>query len=434
MLRLPWYPSLALLLALPLVACQEEPALGDTGEARDTGTEADADTDADTDTDTDADTDTDTDADTDSDTEGPNLLANPGFESGWDGAWSVYPADLSNYALPYTGEPLYNSTETFTALVGARSLKLWGRYTGGPNSTPVYQEFTVSAGTTYTLSGSAWVHHDDPITAAGTYAHLSLKFFDDAYHNYGANESERITPTSPTDMWIDLEVTGRVPVGATKVQAVVEYWQCMGDTSGACYDQNGSVYFDGLRFSEVLGGDTDGIDTDGTDTGTPAYGTADPGSWVYLTGSTLSNTAPPFTSVLVPSHTSRYPDVLPPDPALVATRVVTGLTGTYDGGATEFVMTIDAGVGVGEALQVQIAYDFDGDGTDDRTEIYDSFAMDDEPGWEHYLERTGITVEAGSAFADFVDGTVTVSIWKAHAGDGAPAYYEEGASFVNLPY
>ena len=37
-----------------------------------------------------------------------------------------------------------------------------------------------------------------------------------------------------------------VPVGATKVQAATEFWQCKGEAAGTCVDGNGAVYFDDL--------------------------------------------------------------------------------------------------------------------------------------------------------------------------------------------
>jgi hypothetical protein len=90
------------------------------------------------------------------------------------------------------------------------------------------------------------MHHDDPLTASHTFAYLSLKYFDDAYNYYGSSDSDHFDVTDPSDLWTLLSVTGTVPAGATKVQAAIEYWQCYGDTTYACWDGNGAVYFDDL--------------------------------------------------------------------------------------------------------------------------------------------------------------------------------------------
>jgi len=84
---------------------------------------------------------------------------------------------------------------------------------------------------------------EDAIGATDTYGFLALKYFDDSYSYYGMDESAHITYGSTTDSWTELTVTGTVPSGATKVQAVVEFMHCVGGSS--CYT-GGSVYFDGL--------------------------------------------------------------------------------------------------------------------------------------------------------------------------------------------
>lgn len=175
-----------------------------------------------------------------------SLLANDGFEGGWNGDWLIYPASLANYAIVHTGDPLYNSPDLFTALAGTQSLKVYGQWTGTQNETPIYQEFAATAGDTLTFNGYAWMHHDDPLVATHTYAYLSLKYFDNSYNYYGSDDSVHFDANSPVDTWTWLEVVGTVPAGATKVQPAIEYWQCFGDTSGACWDGVGAVYFDEL--------------------------------------------------------------------------------------------------------------------------------------------------------------------------------------------
>ena len=90
------------------------------------------------------------------------------------------------------------------------------------------------------------MHHDDPLTAAHTYAYLSLKYFDNNYTFYGSSDSALFDVNQPVDTWTLLTVYGTVPAGATKVQAAIEFWQCAGQSGGACFDGNGAVYFDDL--------------------------------------------------------------------------------------------------------------------------------------------------------------------------------------------
>ena len=173
-------------------------------------------------------------------------LANGDFENGADGSWLIYPSNLTNYSYESTGSLLYNSTDTFTAYDGITSLKVYGQWSGYANETPIYQEFAASAGDSFTFSGYAWMHHDDPLTAAHTYAYLSLKYFDNNYTFYGSSDSALFDVNQPVDTWTLLTVYGTVPAGATKVQAAIEFWQCAGQSGGGCQDGNGAVYFDDL--------------------------------------------------------------------------------------------------------------------------------------------------------------------------------------------
>jgi len=212
----------------------ESGVAGDTGDTSDTGDTGDT-------------------SDTgDTGTTPANLLANPGFESGVTGAggWMVFPGDRTNYYAMPTGEVLYASTDTFTAYAGTTSLKLYGVWNGTSNETPIYQEFAATAGEVYTLSAQAWMHSDDPVLASHTYGTLTIKFFDDSYNFYGGFDSAHFGAGDAVDTWTPLTVTATVPDGATKVQACVELWQCAGDTSGACWDGNGAVYFDDVSFTK----------------------------------------------------------------------------------------------------------------------------------------------------------------------------------------
>ena len=245
-------------LGLTLLGCGDKDDVEDTGETgeveadadtdADSDTDTDTDTDADSDADADADTDADTDADADTDVEPENLLTNPGFEEDGNG-WAIYPTELTNYGFVATGDGMYPDNATFTANEGSKSFKIYGRFdTGNETETPYYQEFAATAGDTYTFSGKAMMHVEDDILETRTYAVLWLKYFDDSYTWFG-NDASTVVITAGTalDTWQDIEVTGTIPDGATKVQAAIEYFHCTGVTDGSCYDRGG-VYFDDMLF------------------------------------------------------------------------------------------------------------------------------------------------------------------------------------------
>uniref|UniRef100_A0A4Y8Q1N3 Uncharacterized protein n=1 Tax=Paenibacillus athensensis TaxID=1967502 RepID=A0A4Y8Q1N3_9BACL len=94
---------------------------------------------------------------------------------------------------------------------------------------------------------------------------------------------------------------------------------------------------------------------------------------------------------------------------------ITGLNGTYQsGGTTNFNLYVDAGTGVGNGVQVQIVYDFHGDGTLVKTETYNYFATDPVTGWELYNQTRNISPSFSSgSFTNMVNGKITVKVWNA---------------------
>lgn len=103
-------------------------------------------------------------------------------------------------------------------------------------------------------------------------------------------------------------------------------------------------------------------------------------------------------------------------------------------GATLFRLLCEANSDFGQATQLQLVYDFNGDGTSVRTELYNTFPTDNVPGFETYSEQRGLWSSKGG-FANFVGGTITARIWK----DFQPmpqfnSYYQEGTSYLLLPY
>ena len=95
--------------------------------------------------------------------------------------------------------------------------------------------------------------------------------------------------------------------------------------------------------------------------------------------------------------------------------LATGLNGTYEaGGRTQFTVFLDAFAFAGTAAQARISYDFDGNGTWDRTETYRYYAVNNVTGWEQHTEtlRSGLLAATG-AFADLRNGAVRLELWSA---------------------
>src|ERR1041384_3599246 len=102
-----------------------------------------------------------------------------------------------------------------------------------------------------------------------------------------------------------------------------------------------------------------------------------------LTGGALSQAAGTnAVSDSIPSAGGANHDGTPTNPVIYT---LSGVNGTYDSTlATAFNLYVDAGTAVGNGQQVQVQYDFTGDGTWDRTETYNYYATDPVVGWELY--------------------------------------------------
>ena len=92
------------------------------------------------------------------------------------------------------------------------------------------------------------------------------------------------------------------------------------------------------------------------------------------------------------------------------------LTGTYNSGSTEFVLSVDAGTSIANGPQMRVSYDFDGDGSFDRVETFAYFPADSANGSEGYTHLQGLDSERGD-FDNFAGGSIRVEIWNA-IGEG----------------
>ena len=120
-------------------------------------------------------------------------------------------------------------------------------------------------------------------------------------------------------------------------------------------------------------------------------------------------------------------------PHATSTFSVTGVTAGFKAGqATDFALKVDAGALVGDALQMAVSYDFNGDGNVDRLEAWHYFATDNTTGWETYGSHSGLMSATGAAMQNSAGGTVTVALWTALGTH--PVQVDLAASSLSLPF
>jgi endoglucanase Acf2 len=95
---------------------------------------------------------------------------------------------------------------------------------------------------------------------------------------------------------------------------------------------------------------------------------------------------------------------------------IAGVSGTYNAAAqTGFAVFVDAGTNPGEGAQMEVTYDFDGTGTNVRTELYNFFPTNAAADYENYNNGQGLTSSTGT-FTNMRNGTVTIKLWDALPG------------------
>jgi endoglucanase Acf2 len=116
-----------------------------------------------------------------------------------------------------------------------------------------------------------------------------------------------------------------------------------------------------------------------------------------------------------------------------ARYTLSGVTAAYDAAkAAHFALQADAGARVGDGVQVSLAYDFNGDGTIERTETYAYFATDAAAGYETYRDTQGLKSVTGAPMASLIGGSVTVTVWNAIGNHDT--HLDLAASTLDLPF
>ncbi|WP_432993849.1 glycosyl hydrolase [Dactylosporangium sp. CA-233914] len=94
------------------------------------------------------------------------------------------------------------------------------------------------------------------------------------------------------------------------------------------------------------------------------------------------------------------------------TYQVCGISGSPNGGATQFAFHVDAGTTVGQGIQARVSYDFTNTGSYGRVETYRYFATDPIVGTEQYTQAAGLASSSGTLSA-MSNGCVRLELWNA---------------------
>ena len=90
-----------------------------------------------------------------------------------------------------------------------------------------------------------------------------------------------------------------------------------------------------------------------------------------------------------------------------------GLSGEFLESQFEFVLPVDSGRSVANAVQARLSYDFDGSGSYDRVTTFGYFATNDVEGVEEYRSSAVGSRSEGADFRAFVGGSAKLEVWSA---------------------
>lgn len=276
-----------------------------------------------------------------------NRLANPGFELGetwWrDGG-------APNHAWVQTGDAIYGSSNTFTALEGERALKIWGLYAGAvPNDSEHGLTLTdLTPGDRHRFSVQALMASPDVLTG-GTQAVAFLRFTNASGGLITEVLSEPIDGDRAADAWHTLSVEATVPdtavAGALGVRFTLPDWSATGAVylDEAAWTSTGTGAVAGERllvWNDEFDGDR-----------------IDPDKWTHevLAPYTYNNELQGYT---VSPHNSRVEDgqlvitalADPVTGTVTSARLNTSGKGDWRYGRIEGLLQVPAGVGTWPAL------------------------------------------------------------------------------------
>jgi glucosylceramidase len=179
-------------------------------------------------------------------------------------AWTIFGNPTGNVSV--SGEEAFN---------GDNSLKLYGQFTGAPNTSGVYQGISVHPGDFVRASTKSFIRGLDSIAGTGNLVQMKIEF----YSQYGAARDSQsfLTETmrtiadgaSTNDGWLAAQLAETAPAGAAEARLVLQFKQPD--------NQAGAVYLDGVSFSAGPPGDLNGdgtVDSADLDVWRAAFGSS----------------------------------------------------------------------------------------------------------------------------------------------------------------
>lgn len=158
-------------------------------------------------------------------------LANSGFEQAGTGnsptAWFKYGNAFAEAGIPYSG---------------TRSGKLFGNFTGSPNSSGVYQNATASPGQHWAAFASFLNRGSDAMSGGNT-ASIVIEWRNNNDELLGSVSAPALNVSSIRDSYQRVKVLGTAPAGTTRARCLIRFDQ-VGNAGGA-------AFFDDVVFGPI---------------------------------------------------------------------------------------------------------------------------------------------------------------------------------------
>jgi hypothetical protein len=297
--------------------------------------------------------------------------------------------------------------------------------------------------------GGTWTYSLSPLSAGNvvtysfTYTKNGIQQPESAQYSYtfvgGGTSTPSISGLNPTSgpVGTSVTITG-ANLGASQGTSTVKF-----GTATAAVTNWSNTSITATVPSGLAAGSYNVVATvNGTASNTQAFTVTTSGGTVITklyvnSGGVLSGTA--GTSATTNTITSAGGANYDGTPTNATTYLISGLNGTYDSTkATAFNLYLDAGTNTGDGIQVQVQYDFTGDGVWDRTETYNYFATNPVVDWENYAQSQGLKSSSGS-FANLANGKVQIKVWNAIGNTSTTLRTNASSangqqSVVNIPY
>jgi glucosylceramidase len=153
------------------------------------------------------------------------------------------------------------TASTEAVLAGDKSLKLFGRFTGGSNVSGAYQGITVAPGDHISASLNAYVRALDSIAGTSNSAQMKIEYYSQYGGVFGSasflSEEQLLIAdgSTPNNVWNARSLSSVAPAGAVEARLVLQFLQPN--------NQSGAVHIDSVSLGIVppVAGDFDGNGT-----------------------------------------------------------------------------------------------------------------------------------------------------------------------------